>query len=983
MKAMADWWGEKFVAKRGLGTDGEFLRGRIVGRSAQSMKATAHVSESLMAVDTVVEVAPEGAQIAVKGVDFLSGKERQLLARMQFDASEVAGIRNADDLPAYIKKELVDNKGSEAAMWAKQQGIPRTEKTAQRLGQAAKNQRKYLDGLKKMDELNGLEYDAQAAYFPFKQKNAKAFQEHPTTKLFSSGRDHTKLSHTMRSQVHGQSFSTLEQLKVGAKKGEILAHPSMDLNYVLQQRVGASFGYAAQADSLQEMVEVMGKHAGLSGGRAGRAFDEDMIGLASDLRKSHPQLAKEMADAAEGRARGLLTGDKSASQLANDLNRGVAKNASGEELAKAIENFEPSAFMTDGSIESIMSQYRSIMDDAARNQKQRVFDDLEALKPVLEEKLQAAHYSNAIAQAATDATGTTLKDLNKVSKGVERLERNAGKKGLGKYLTALLEREGAETAADLTPDGLKRLNKLFEKPKASRAIEEFLTPAESLVRLDGPAFAKFKVRDPGSQKLVPLSNFAVDADVVREYARVVDPELAMKDSGGALFTMMDFVTNPLKKFLTGTTIAGLPRPAFFGRNVMDLTFRRGGALTSYAGIPQKEYLKASLDIVRGTNLEKTLTLNGQKFTLGEIQDFLKESGLWHHDWGRVGGNWAPVEAALKYLDEGKAINYRAWKEDFYSKVGGVLRPLSPEVIGSGMENFAIVEAFLGQLGQKQGVTKALQNMRRHLFDYSNLTPFEKRLSRFLLFYNFQRQALPWVLDGLSRRPFVYGKLANLGQFDTMTEDERARIPKWIRKFPWAEVSRKGNTVTIASMRNIFTVDVLMDAPANLNEVVQKLNPLLLAPIELAMGREVFLKRDILPVKTLRKEYRGLKDVGPGGIPIPLSGLNWLKAREVTGADGQKFTAVDGERWYLMRKLWASRVFRDLDDVGKAFAGDQPLLNSFMNLGLGIKLQDYDLDKQNEFLRKDAGKLKSAYDRARRSGDRQRALELLYEARGRP
>jgi hypothetical protein len=1040
---------DQALRSRWMGADAHFRKTAQYMAEALDAVDTQLVDEK-MGVPVTEALLSGDLTPAKKGIDYLTGQERILQEQMLYDATSVYRItpdtwdnfvdemllRKPDKNFLHTAKHGIGKDGKGVTGW---KSMAVNEVLAERMKQTGKRKLSFFQALTEFDEILSEEklYDPMLSYFP--SVPGQKFKGAPGEEAINIPADITAFPNTLHRQVLGRRFHDVMGLPLGKGRGQILAKPTLDVRDAVMTRIAASYRQYMYGDAGQFTVTTVGKHAALATGPTGAKYDKSLVETLADskLRAEHPGLLKDIADRSLGRERGLsqagtevAKGYTSDTKWFNELDRmGVliaGKKMDPDDLLGHVIDFQPSKFMTDDNIEHLMTRYQEKINHFDNLGNHKAAQTLQDLEDFFRERLTDGHVSNVVEQhskvaregiqaaeeelASKTAQGASQDELlqslqrskdsqgyqdlvNETSTLLEEVEKDLSDKGLEKFLPALLEKEGAASAEELSVGALGRLRDRLKEVKGlgqagrDRALEDLLTPATDLIQPTAPAWKKIPVRSPGSSTVdSTMADYAYPVPLAREISRVMDPTYVAREQGGTWLRGIDFVTNPLKKWLTGTTIAGVLRPAFFGRNALDLLFRRGAAMTTIAGAPNPQITHAAYKILRGgPHLLDEVILNGEKFTVRELKESFVRDGLWHHQWGRIGaGDWAPVEAILDKFTDVWGTNYRAIKERLGSAINDVLKvPWKGEVIGSGMENFGIIESMLGQLNRGEGWTRALNNTSKHLFDYSNLTPFEKQLSRLFLFYNFQRQALPWALSTLSSRPFVFGKLGNFKGWEGLTRDEKAAIPKWIKDYPFVAMKSDGKTLSVASMRNVFTVDVLMDTPTDLNQVIQKMNPLLMAPIEYALGREIFMQRDIFPVKTLRREYnRGaIEAVGPGGFPLPLSHINWLKAREVTLSNGQKATAVDGHRWFLMRKLWFSRMFRDMDQVGKAFSGDTGFVEGFMNFGLGVKMADYDIDKQQDFLQAEARKLKSSYDRARRSGDRQRANEILRQAGG--
>jgi hypothetical protein len=239
-----------------------------------------------------------------------------------------------------------------------------------------------------------------------------------------------------------------------------------------------------------------------------------------------------------------------------------------------------------------------------------------------------------------------------------------------------------------------------------------------------------------------------------------------------------------------------------------------------------------------------------------------------------------------------------------------------------------------------------------------------------MFYGFQRQALPWVLRQLAEKPVLFNAMARVRDLNWDSPQEEALVPPWVKDYPHIRMEAADGKIKVASLRNMFTLDSMADLfPMGVKEFVAKLNPMITLPVELAIGRDIYMNQDLKEVKYIKEAMSKV----PEWIPF-------LNARTVNAADGKDYFAVDAYPWHIMRRTWFSRMFRDADNLAKTVSGDITTWQALMNFSLGVKLYEYDIEKQMSFLQMDANKAKSAYDLALRKGDRLAATRILDELR---
>ena len=332
------------------------------------------------------------------------------------------------------------------------------------------------------------------------------------------------------------------------------------------------------------------------------------------------------------------------------------------------------------------------------------------------------------------------KELGKVTTQVETRKHGVQTvSGVGRLPAMLGKLSAGADAAVIDP---KRLQQLYKKlttgttEEVSEKIAHFLQPVDDYTMSKN--LNKLKVRHHLTGEVVSASEYAFPAAVVRELQTFADPAKLSEGILGASVHTFDKLSSQLKRFLTGTIVPGVLRPAFFVRNKIDLLFRRGvgisGSLLSPDGFKRS---RAAWEILKGG--DGKIALNGIDFSYRDVREFLQQSGYWHFNWGRMGKNYSKrMDDVFAKAGSGKYLSYRKFREDVSNFMPDWAKKWGPETVGMRMENHAIIEAFMAEMNVGVPVADALDNLGKYLFNYHNLTQTEQVLSRFVLFYNFNR-----------------------------------------------------------------------------------------------------------------------------------------------------------------------------------------------------------------------------------------------------
>lgn len=190
-----------------------------------------------------------------------------------------------------------------------------------------------------------------------------------------------------------------------------------------------------------------------------------------------------------------------------------------------------------------------------------------------------------------------------------------------------------------------------------------------------------------------------------------------------------------------------------------------------AGVNDPKYYYDGFKVLKGA--EGTLTTStGHKWSYEQIRQLAKK-------WGVEGSGWygaeIPEEIAKRVRGESFETVPEALKTVFAhapegpdiisrtaQKAKAVLTPGRDNqvlklgfAVGKGIENNARMAHFMYQL--KQGATpyEAAKSVAKYLFDYSDLTRFEKNLKQFLPFMKWSKQNVPLQVTNLFKQPWKY------------------------------------------------------------------------------------------------------------------------------------------------------------------------------------------------------------------------------------
>jgi len=103
-------------------------------------------------------------------------------------------------------------------------------------------------------------------------------------------------------------------------------------------------------------------------------------------------------------------------------------------------------------------------------------------------------------------------------------------------------------------------------------------------------------------------------------------------------------------------------------------------------------------------------------------------------------------------------------------------------IGSFVEDNSRIAFFLERLEKGYSIPEAVGQVKKYLFDYGALTPFEKNvMKRVIPFYSWVRNNVPLQIENLISKPQKFVPFVKLSNLASMTQDEKEIIPDYIKE----------------------------------------------------------------------------------------------------------------------------------------------------------------------------------------------------------
>lgn len=264
---------------------------------------------------------------------------------------------------------------------------------------------------------------------------------------------------------------------------------------------------------------------------------------------------------------------------------------------------------------------------------------------------------------------------------------------------------------------------------------------------------------------------------------------------------------------------------------------------------------------------------------------------------------------------------------------------APRAAGTFLEDNARIAHFLNKLGKGETVGDAAKSVNKFLFDYSDLSNFEREvMKRIFPFYTFTRKNIPLQIEQIFKQPVKYAKLTDaLEALRTgdLTPDEEKYMPDYIKDTLGISFgkSAEGMPQILAGLN--LPLEDLSKLGTPLTAAVGMVHPLAKAPFELASGTSFFYGKPIKDTSSYNATTNFI-----GSIP----GLKqYLKAEPAISKTGTKYYRVDPERMYVLKSLLGRFVTtgEKLTDARKNL-----LTNAITGL-TGVKVYAPDIDKEKE------------------------------------
>jgi len=339
-------------------------------------------------------------------------------------------------------------------------------------------------------------------------------------------------------------------------------------------------------------------------------------------------------------------------------------------------------------------------------------------------------------------------------------------------------------------------------------------------------------------KLNPsLKNLKFDPEVMSEITRTTTQYI--NPQSAKIFTRaFDTIQNTWKRW----TLA--PFPKYHLRNMV------GNAWNNYlAGVGIENYPKAqAIQMYRkykGTKFDKTV--KGQLRAFGITPEKADDIIIQAEKTGVLGKGWyaADIEEGIKQeLEKGfmrQPLRIKAKK-----LLTGEVVTEKGMAFGSTIENNARLAHFIDKLNKGKDPMQAAVSVKKFLFDYQDLTAFEKQVvKRLMPFYTWTRKNVPLQLEQLWKQPQKFAPITPLLRNRNPQDLLRLKYarPNLYERLP-VELRRDVDTVTYVPLEGLIPAGDLAKMVRPQELLTELLSPYLRTPIELMMNKSFYFESEI-------------------------------------------------------------------------------------------------------------------------------------------
>ncbi len=408
----------------------------------------------------------------------------------------------------------------------------------------------------------------------------------------------------------------------------------------------------------------------------------------------------------------------------------------------------------------------------------------------------------------------------------------------------------------------------------------------------------------------------ITSKVFENYDKILKYWKASMTSIFPMFHGRNAISNVFQNFLDLGAQALNPATHFSALNLMADNSNMNKLIEKSMGVGE-EAVKASQDL--NTLLNKTVFKDnsGYNWTFGELQKIVKDNNIAFNK-----NNLGYMDIA----DREKLLTNLFEKETKYGQAKNIAKTILPidtekffgykagKWLGGGIEDQARLVNFMTNLKATGDVAHSAARTKMFLFDYGNLTSFERSFMRRVIpFYTWTRKNLELQYKTFTSQP---GRVAaevktimNFGSvFDgqQLTEAEQKLVPEWLKNSLNLKVKNKTGADQLLSGFSTPVEQAFQQFTSN--QILGGISPLIRFPLEKMTGYQFFRGKptsQVIDASNYKYAPQALKDF-----------IGYSEYRGVTKA-GKKYdvsVSLRPERMMTLQNLPFSRVITTLGNI---------------------------------------------------------------------
>lgn len=336
---------------------------------------------------------------------------------------------------------------------------------------------------------------------------------------------------------------------------------------------------------------------------------------------------------------------------------------------------------------------------------------------------------------------------------------------------------------------------------------------------------------------------------------------------------------------------------------------------------------------------------GKKWTFGELRDEMRNKRV---AFGNEFTGFLDVrETVQDKLGTAVAGGSKA------KSVGRAINPFSENNaafragrnVGNLIEQQARILNFLTNLERTGDVVTSAERSKQFLFDYTNLSVFEKNvMKRLIPFYTFTRKNLELQVTQLAKQPGklatqakIFSSISDLLAGGQLSDEERKNLPQFLQEGLGIVYKRDGKDVTVINSLGLPVEQIFSNLKPN--AILGSMSPVIAVPLQVAIGKHFFFDRDLEDVNdatAYQKAPQAIKDY-----------IGFTVRKNKDGSD--RYIALNPTRLFILNNIPPSS--RVVSTIGQLEAQNVSGKLKVLRQLTGIKPYGEDLELQAQIKEK--------------------------------